>query len=181
MIPNFDKSKSVTSETFCDPKDSDGSITCKIENPFFALKKCYPEKYFCIHQVVCPLNYRAHFQCSGLDLPKASNGKNGSCNILIVLYYFHIGKCIDSIFITSGILQDKQYCDDDCFPAFQEAGGSKIRIVLTSGLCCQKCGYSIWVNCVRQPSGSKSAFAKRDIDLTGHEVQTILILFQVLF
>ncbi|XP_019861658.1 PREDICTED: uncharacterized protein LOC109590178 [Amphimedon queenslandica] len=41
LIPNFDKSKSVISETFCDPKDSDGSITCKIESPFFALKKCY--------------------------------------------------------------------------------------------------------------------------------------------
>ena len=75
LIPDFDQAKSVEAETFCDPKNSDGSITCKIESPSFALKECYPEKYLCIHQVVCPLTHRAEFRCSGLDLPKAANGK----------------------------------------------------------------------------------------------------------
>ena len=163
----------------CGPKKSDGSIDCQIESTSFALKKCYPEKQFCIHQVVCPSTHTASLQCSSLDLPKTADG--------IFIQYFHtilssfyIGECLDSLFITSGILHEKQYCGttkDNCFPGFVEAGGSRIRIVFAGGQCCQKCGYRIWVKCIPPQSsntGKKgiSGPAKRDID--EHEVQNMV-------
>ena len=98
----------------------------------------------------------------------------------MIIFIFTAGKCLDSLFITSGILHKNQYCGTtkDCFPIINEAGGSRIRIVFTGGQCCQGCGYRIWVSCVPQPSNTGlkgtegikglSGPAKRDIE--EHEV-----------
>lgn len=59
LIPDFGQAETVEATTFCGPKNSDGSIDCKIDSTDFSLSQCYPEKHFCIHQVVCPLTHMA--------------------------------------------------------------------------------------------------------------------------
>ncbi|XP_019859209.1 PREDICTED: uncharacterized protein LOC109587410 [Amphimedon queenslandica] len=142
----------------CGPKNSDGSIDCQIDSTSFSLGQCYPEKQFCIHQVVCPSNHKASFQCSSLDLPKTANGK-----------------CLDSLFIASNRLDEKQYCGTtaDCFSGFNEIGASRIRIIFTGGKCCQRCGYRIWVKCIPQPSntGQKGSSGPTKRDIEEHEIE----------
>ena len=142
----------------CSPKNSDGSIDCLIQDPYFALSdQCYPPKYFCIHQVMCPLDHIATIHCSSVGLPE-NNG------IIITLARFTnllIGNCLDAVQINSGRVRDKQVCgttSSNCFPDINEAGGSLIKITFTSGQCCQHCGYSFWVRCVPH-----TGYYKRDV------------------
>uniref|UniRef100_A0A1X7SY41 CUB domain-containing protein n=1 Tax=Amphimedon queenslandica TaxID=400682 RepID=A0A1X7SY41_AMPQE len=133
--PSFNENdiKRAIVKQSCD-KNHDGSIDCLIEDPYFSLSdQCYPPKYFCIHQVMCPLDHVATIHCSSVGLPENN------------------GNCLDAVHINSGRIIDKKVCgttNSNCFPDIYEAGGSLIQITFTSGQCCQHCGYRFWVRCV---------------------------------
>ena len=125
----------------CYPKNNDSSIDCVIEGPFFN-RQCLPAQYFCVHQVLCPVDHVASIRCSTLKLPR----KNGELKPLYCSSYC-TGKCARAICINSYSMRNKQICGNECFPDFVEVGGSLIRITFNSGQCCQHCGYRFWVSC----------------------------------
>ena len=76
-IPNHFFLDYTFGESTSQPLCTKNNGSCQIDSPSFALKgQCYPERHFCIQQVVCPSTHRASIGCSSLDLPKDSDGKN---------------------------------------------------------------------------------------------------------
>ena len=93
--------------------------------------------------------------------------------------HWFIEKCLDSLYVSSGRLRNKEVCKSNCFPAINEAGGSRIRVSFVSGQCCQKCGYRIVVRCIPQLSisgprgikGSKGSQGPVKRDIEEHNVR----------